>query len=171
MVFTWLPSVHTKRRCAGIAKRKATWTGCTVLRLTLLQRVTLQPLVPHQIRSLQRGPTTSKGSQNKRITLVGTNTCLNTIQGEHSPPFTITLYINDTPVEIEVDTGAAVSTINEATFQRLQQSSCAPTLEPANSKLKTYTGHDIAVLVKYEYAGIINSQSGRSYRNIPSPPN
>ena len=70
---------------------------------------------------------------------------LNTIQDEHSPSFTITLYINDTPVEMEVDTGVAVSIINEATFQRLQQSSCAPTLEPANSKLKTYTGQSIAV--------------------------
>ena len=75
----------------------------------------------------------------------GDEYCLNTIQDEHSPPFTITLYINDIPVEMEIDTGAAVSIINEATFQRLQQSSCAPTLEPANSKLKTYTGHDIAV--------------------------
>ena len=44
-VFTWLLSVHTKRRCAGTAKRKATWTGCAVLRLALLQRVTPQPLL------------------------------------------------------------------------------------------------------------------------------
>ena len=74
VVFTWLPSVHTKRRSAGTTKRKATWTGCAVPRLTLSQRVTHQPLVPHQIRSLPRGHTTSKSSQNKRITLVGTNT-------------------------------------------------------------------------------------------------
>ena len=71
---------------------------------------------------------------------------LNVIHDEHSPPFSVTLHINDTPVEMEVNTGAAVSIINEATFQRLQQSSCAPTLERVSSKLKTYTGQDIAVL-------------------------
>jgi len=47
---------------------------------------------------------------------------------------------------VEVDTGAAVSIINEATFQRVQQSTVDLTLEPATSKLKTYTGQDIAVL-------------------------
>jgi len=75
-VLTWLLPVHTKRRCAGTAKRKATWTGCAVLRLVLLQRAILQPLVPHQTRSLQRGHTMSKNSQNKRTILVGTNTAL-----------------------------------------------------------------------------------------------
>jgi len=40
---------------------------------------------------------------------------LNAIHDEHSSPFTITLHINDTPVEMEVDMGA-VSIINEATF-------------------------------------------------------
>jgi len=71
---------------------------------------------------------------------------VNAVHDEHSPPFTVTLHINDTPVEMEVNTGAAVSIINEVTFQRLQQSSGAPTLEPVSSKLKTYTGQDIAVL-------------------------
>ena len=51
-VFIWLLPLHTKRRCAGTAKPKATWTRFAVLRLTLLQRVTLQPLAPHWIRSL-----------------------------------------------------------------------------------------------------------------------
>ena len=70
---------------------------------------------------------------------------LNVIHDDHSSPFTITLHIKYTPVKMEVDTGAAVSIISEATFQRLQQSPCAPILESANSKLKTYTGQDIAV--------------------------
>ena len=72
---------------------------------------------------------------------------LNAIHDEHSSPFTITLHINDTPVEMEVNVGATVSIINEATFHRIQQSSCAScTLEPVSGKLKTYTGQDIAVL-------------------------
>ena len=58
---------------------------------------------------------------------------LNAVHNEHSLSFTVTLHINDTPVEMEVNAGAAVSIINEATFQRLQQSSGAPTLEPVSS--------------------------------------
>ena len=85
-VFIWLLPLHTKRRCAGTAKPKATWTGCAVLRLTLLQKVTFQPLVPHRIRSLLRGHTTSKSSQNKRIILAGTNTV--------SMPFTMNHVLN-----------------------------------------------------------------------------
>jgi len=45
-------------------------------RLMLLQRATLKPLVPHQIRSPLRGHTMSKSSQNKRIILAGMNTAL-----------------------------------------------------------------------------------------------
>ena len=85
-----------------------------MLRLVLMQRVTLQPLVTHQI-SLLKGHTTFKSSQNKRITVVGMKTV--------SMPFTMNIllhsphYINNTPVEMEVNTGAAVSIINDATFQ------------------------------------------------------
>ena len=75
-VLTWFLPVHTKRRCAGTEKRKATWTGCAVLRLVLLQRATLQLLVPHQIKSPLRRHTVSKSSQNKRIILAGMNIAL-----------------------------------------------------------------------------------------------
>ena len=68
---------------------------------------------------------------------------LNAIQDEHSPPFTTTLYLNDTSVEMEIDTGAAVSIINEPTFTRVKQATVDLTLKPASSKLKTYTGQDI----------------------------
>ena len=61
---------HKEKVCRH-CKKKATWTGCAVLRLVLLQRVTLQPLLPHRIR---RGHTMSKSSQNKRIILAGMNT-------------------------------------------------------------------------------------------------
>ena len=42
---------------------------------------------------------------------------LTAIHDEHSSPFAITLHINDTPVEMEVNTGAAVPILNETTFQ------------------------------------------------------
>jgi len=87
---------------------------------------------------------------------------LNAIHDEHSSPCTITLHINNTPVKMEVDTGAAVSIINEATFHRVQQSSCAScTLEPVSGKLKTYTGQDIAVLGAAQF--IIRYKSTQLY--------
>ena len=49
---------------------------------------------------------------------------LNAIDDEHSPPFTVTLHINNAPVQMEVNTSAAVSIINEATFQRLAVLMC-----------------------------------------------
>ena len=58
---------------------------------------------------------------------------LNAIQDERSPPFTTTLYLNDTSVEMEIDTGAAVSIINEPTFTRVKQATVDLTLELASS--------------------------------------
>ena len=69
------PACPHKEKVCRTAKRKAlAKTGCTVLRLALLQKVALQPLLPRQIRSPLRRHTTSKSSQNKRIILVGMNT-------------------------------------------------------------------------------------------------
>ena len=48
--------------------------------------------------------------------------------------------INNAPVKFEVDTGAAVSILNAATFYSVQQSIGDFPLTPATSKLKTYTG-------------------------------
>ena len=49
-------------------------------------------------------------------------------------------------MEFKVDTGAAVTVLNEATFRTLQDSSGDIPLQPATSTLKTYTGQDIAVV-------------------------
>ena len=46
----------------------------------------------------------SKSSQNKRIILVAMNIVSMPFHDEHSPPFTVTLHINNTPVKMEVDT-------------------------------------------------------------------
>ena len=67
------------------------------------------------------------------------------IHDDHSP-FLTHIDVNDTPVEFEVDTGAAVSLLNESTFQSLQGSTGDLSLQPSTCKLKTYTGQAIAVL-------------------------
>ena len=70
---------------------------------------------------------------------------LNTVRGGRSPPYTTNILLNDIPVEMEIDTGADVTIITQDTFEKLQQAGDL-SLEPANSKLKTYTGEDITVL-------------------------
>ena len=46
---------------------------------------------------------------------------------------------------MEIDAGADVTIITQDTFEKLQQAGDL-SLEPANSKLKTYTEEDITVL-------------------------
>ena len=90
----------------------------------------------------QRTPTTYKKSLSWRFA----PSSLIVIHSEHSPPFTTTLYTNDIPVLFKVDTGAAVTVLNEATFRTARFFWCDIPLQPATSTLKTYTGHDIAVI-------------------------
>jgi hypothetical protein len=56
------------------------------------------------------------------------------------------VHLNDIPVQMELDTGAAVSIITNATYKRIQRESFVSALQPAESKLRAYTGHHIQVL-------------------------
>ena len=60
-------------------------------------------------------------------------------QDDRSPPFLSHIDVNNTPVKFEVDTGAAVSLLNESTFQMLQESTADLSLQPSTCKLKTYS--------------------------------
>ena len=62
---------------------------------------------------------------------------------QSSKPYVVDVFINDAPVKMELDTGASVSVLNEATYRGLQQS--IP-LQPAAGQLRTYTGDCIQVL-------------------------
>ena len=59
-----------------------------------------------------------------------------------------TVLINNSPLVMEVDTGAACSLISEATFNKLWDSRTAPPLQPSGLPLplRTYTGEPIRVL-------------------------
>ena len=94
---------------------------------------------PKQAHHLQEEPEQDDSHSSEEYSL-------NPVRDDRSSPFTMTLLINDNSVQMEVNTGAAVSIINEATSQRVQQSTGDLTLEPATTKPKTYTGQDIAVL-------------------------
>lgn len=61
-------------------------------------------------------------------------------------PITVQLLINGKAAELELDTGAAVTVINEGTYKNL----CGErsVLEPSGCSLRTYTGEKVAVLGK-----------------------
>ena len=71
---------------------------------------------------------------------------LNVVINEHSDPYLVDVHVNDIPVKMELDTGAAVSVINSGTFDLVKQTHPELTLLQAESNLKTYTGQDIQVL-------------------------
>ena len=57
-----------------------------------------------------------------------------------------TVLIDNRPLDMEVDTGAAFSLISEATFSKLWGSDPTPPLQPSGFPLRTYTGEPIRVL-------------------------
>ena len=71
-----------------------------------------------------------------------------------SQPLTVTVTVEDRPVPMEVDTGAALSLVSEATFNALWPDRCP---ETANVRLCSYSGEAIPVLgsvdVSVKYKG------------------
>ena len=61
-----------------------------------------------------------------------------TLSHQSSKPYIVDIFVNDKPVKMELDTGASVSVLNEATYRDILQSS--PPLQPASGQLRTYTG-------------------------------
>ena len=64
--------------------------------------------------------------------------------------------LNDCPVEMIMDTGAALSIISHSTFDRIKNQDPSVSLVPSNARLQTYTGELITVIgatqlsVRYE---------------------
>ena len=56
------------------------------------------------------------------------------------------VYLDEVPIEMLLDTGAALSIINMETFRRIQQHSSTASLRPSQARLQTYTGQPIPVL-------------------------
>ena len=71
-----------------------------------------------------------------------------TLTSSSGDPIKLEVMINATPVEMELDTGAAVSVLSHATYQSLLQQSLIPPVQKSQVKLKTYTGDPIQVLGK-----------------------
>ena len=93
----------------------------------------------HRQNRVQEQPATQES-------LSDTEYGMNVVINEHSDPYVVDVHVNDIPVKMELDTGAAVSIINSGTFDVVKQTHPELTLLQAESKLKTYTGQDIQVL-------------------------
>lgn len=61
-------------------------------------------------------------------------------------PIKVTLRLNQIPIEMEVDTGASLSIINQSTFAALQHHDKTIVLKPTQVKFRTYTGGLITVM-------------------------
>ena len=62
-----------------------------------------------------------------------------------SEPMTVVVNINETPVKMEVDTGATLSIMSYSTLLSTWPKDHAPELKFSEAKLRTYTGEKIAV--------------------------
>uniref|UniRef100_A0A1X7VSQ8 Peptidase A2 domain-containing protein n=1 Tax=Amphimedon queenslandica TaxID=400682 RepID=A0A1X7VSQ8_AMPQE len=63
-----------------------------------------------------------------------------------SKPITLTVKLNDCPIEMELDTGASLSVMGETTFQSLLGNTVP--IEPTEVRLHTYTRDGLPVLGK-----------------------
>ena len=69
-----------------------------------------------------------------------------TMSDQRYKPIFVDVLINDVPISMELDTGAALSVISHATYQNIVQKSRIPVLEKSEVKLKTYTGEEVNIL-------------------------
>lgn len=82
-----------------------------------------------------------------------------TLPNENSAPYLLDVSLNDVLVKMELDTGASVSVINEATYREIQRQTFVTPLQPAESKLRSYTG---------EYRESHSSKPGMEIRRCAS---
>lgn len=61
-------------------------------------------------------------------------------------PLAVAVMVNHSELEMEIDTGASVSVISEATYRRLWDANHAPPIRNSTGTLRTYTGEDIKVV-------------------------
>ena len=74
-----------------------------------------------------------------------------------SKPITLTVHLNDCPVEMELDTGASLSVMGESTFRALLGNTVP--IESTEVRLRTYTGDGLPVLGKATVSVTYESQT------------
>ena len=71
-------------------------------------------------------------------------------------PIMVEVQINGRPVEMELDTGSAVTILNERTWK---ETLGRPKLQKSNNQLKSYSGHQIAILGEVKAKVTANQQT------------
>ena len=79
------------------------------------------------------------------------------LQTQHHPPITIAPNINAHDVSMELDTGAAVSVINESTYKTILTQQ--PPLAKSDVKLNNYSGEQLTVLGELQVTVYHNEQT------------
>ena len=72
------------------------------------------------------------------------------VQDPSRQPVTLRVLLNDSPVEMEVDTGAAASVISEKTYWALWPKQRRPQLQDTSILLRTYTSEQLKVKGKFQ---------------------
>ena len=67
------------------------------------------------------------------------------MQDPSRKPVTIPVSLNDSPLDMEVDTGVAASVISEKTYWALWPKQRRPQLQDTSILLRTYTGEQLKV--------------------------
>ena len=78
---------------------------------------------------------------------------------QSTPPLKVMLKLEDCPVEMEIDTGAALSLVSEATFEKLWKKK--PALAPSQVRLRSYSGEPIPVVGSVEVNVVYKQQSAK----------
>ena len=107
-------------------------------------------------RAKRRAQETSMPSQNTRKNMLVTEELTQdetdctyemfTLEDQSNEPTQIQVLLNDIPMDMVLDTGASLSIISQATFNRLKQHDATLTLHPSTIQLLTYTGEPIPVV-------------------------
>ena len=72
-----------------------------------------------------------------------------TIQSKSRSPIRVLVTIDEVPVEMVYDTGAAYSLLNRSTYHKIERHS-RKSLQPSEVTLTTYTGEEIAILGSFQ---------------------
>ena len=69
------------------------------------------------------------------------------VRSDSTAPINTTVKINTAKLQMEVDTGASLSLISEATYSNLRRKMMpVPVLSPSTIKLRTYSGEELQVM-------------------------
>ena len=79
------------------------------------------------------------------------------VEGKSRPPYVVELFVNGALLQMELDTGAAVTRISEKTYRNLWKQT--PKLKPTSTRLRTYSGQQLVVLGTFNVQAKYEAQS------------